>query len=308
MKKINLSRINVLLCDPDHAYRSSIYGMLRGIEIENISQVANLTEVQQKMAISMPDLLITESNIPNGDVCKFIHRLRHNNEDADPFLPIITLTAEPTPEIVRAIVNSGSDDLLTKPMSAAQLSERIIGIIQARKPFVVTSDYIGPTRRKSSDRESNVPLIDVPNNLQDKATGVSSGKNYQQAVYDMVNEINLQKLDRYAFQIGYLTERIVPALRVNEVTDEIRDHVKRMGYVASDAMRRLGGTKYDHVSNLCQALIKVTTDIHRDLENTSEKNISLLEQVSAAIQIGFESGTAQTAQKIVDSLGGSDNA
>lgn len=302
MIKIDLSRVDVLLCDPDHAYRATIADMLRGIEIKTITQVASLTEIQQRLATSMPDLLITETKLPDGDVCKFIHWLRHDGSGENPFLPIIALTAEPTSELVRKIVNSGSDDLLTKPMSATQLQERIVAMIQARKPFVVTSDYIGPTRRKVSNRESNVPLIEVPNILREKATGEVPGKNYQQAVDKMIDEINLQKLERYAFQINYLAERIVPALQAGGVNDGTRKHINRLGFVVSDARRRLGGTKYDHVSSLCEALIKVTKNIYEDPDNASDKDVRLLEQLAAAIQAGFETETADTAREIVESL------
>ncbi|MHA1597458.1 MAG: response regulator transcription factor [Alphaproteobacteria bacterium] len=302
MRKLDLSRISVLLCDPDHAYRSSIFGMLRGIEIKSVTQAANMKEIQQQLAITMPDLLITESQLPDGDICNFIHRMRHDSTGANPFLPIITLTAEPTAELVRNIVNSGSDDLLTKPMSAAQLLDRITTMIDARKPFVVTSDYIGPTRRKAADRDSNVELIEVPNILREKASGGVPDKGYQKVVDDMMQKINLQKLERYAFQIGYLTERIMPALQAADINNEIIGYIKRLGFVASDARRRLGGTKYDHVSSLCESLIKVTKDIHKDPANASDKNVRLLEQLSAAIQASFEAGTAQTARQIVESL------
>lgn len=302
MIKIDLSRVDVLLCDPDHAYRATISGMLRGIDIKTVNQAANLAEIKQRFGIAMPDLMIVESNLPDGDICQFIHQLRHDSSGANPFLPIITLTSDPTADLVRRIVNSGSDDLLMKPMSATQLQERIITMVQSRKPFVVTSDYIGPTRRKASDRDSKIQLVKVPNILREKATGDVLGKGYQQAVDDMVSEINLQKLERYAFQIKYLADRIVPALESGNVSDEVIGYIKRMGFVVSDAQRRLGGTKYDHVSNLCQALIKVTMDIHEAPKNASEKNIKLLEQLAAAIQAGFDSGTADTAREIVESL------
>jgi len=245
--------------------------------------------------------------LPDGDFCQFVYGLRHNAVGENPFLPVLALTAQPTGPLVRRIVDSGSDDLLTKPLSANQLRERITALINARKPFVVTSDYIGPTRRAESAREaSTVPLIEVPNVLREKATGTGSPTGIQQAIEDAILEINIQKLERYAGQILYLAERIVPALLENNVDETVRKNIVRLDYVANDTRRRLVGTKYDHVSELCGALVKVAQSL-RAVGNgraPSVRDAKLLMPLASAIKTGFETGTAKTALEIVTSLSG----
>src|SRR3546814_1821103 len=62
--------------------------------------------------------------------------------------------------------------LLVKPLSTRIILDRIETVALHRKPFVVTSDYIGPDRRKAvARRDSNVPLIEVPNPLREKMLG-----------------------------------------------------------------------------------------------------------------------------------------
>lgn len=65
----------------------------------------------------------------------------------DPFTPIIAVLSEASPGTVRRGVDSGADDLLIHPWSEGYLDQRLQNIIHNRKPFVVTSDYVGPDRR-----------------------------------------------------------------------------------------------------------------------------------------------------------------
>ena len=302
MKKINFEKIEVLLIDPDGIYRQALFSMLRGMNIRKIRQGATLQEIQQAMLVTEPDLLVSEAELPDGDFCNFVSKLRNHQLGGNPFLPVLALTGEPTRELVKKVIDTGSDDLLTKPLSATQLSERIHTLVEARKPFVVTSDYIGPTRRKSNDRESTIPLLDVPNTLRDKATGQKPDAKLQQSIDAAIAEINIQKLERYGVQIVYLANHIVPALLMGQIDDDIRDYIARLDFVAEDTSRRMTGTKYDHISDLCQTLIKVTKDIHAAGDTPSMRDIKLLSPLASAIQGGFETGSALTAREIVASL------
>ena len=259
-------------------------------------------EIQQYVLVNSPDLLICDVALPDGDYCGFIHALRHHKMTVNPFLPILSLTADPTGELVKKVIDSGSDDLLTKPLSATQLSERINALIESRKPFVVTSDYIGPTRRKSKDRETTVPLLDVPNTLRNRAMGLIPDAELQKAIDETIAQVNLHKLERYGVQIVYLADHIVPVLMEGQITNDVRQHIMRLNYVAADTSRRLTGTKYDHISDLCQTLIKVAKDIHSAGDTPSRRDIKLLVPLASAIQASFETGTAATAREIIASL------
>ncbi len=302
MNKVNFDKVEVLLIDPDSIYRQALFSMLRGMNIRNIRQGASMLEIKKAFLVSKPDLLISDAKLPDGNFCNFVDGLRHNNIGGNPFMPVLALTADPTGDLVKQVIDSGSDDLLTKPLSATQLSERIYGLVEARKPFVVTSDYIGPTRRKGNDRKSTIPLLEVPNTLREKATGKKPDLELQEAIDAAIAQVNLQKLERYGVQIVYLADRIVPALLMGQIDEKTRDYIVRLNYVAGDTSRRMKGTKYDHISDLCQTLIKVAKDIHTAGDDPSMRDIKLLKPLSSAIQGGFETGAAATAREIVASL------
>ena len=304
-KNLNLKNVNTVLADSDHTYRHTIYNMLRSVGLRQIKQVATLDEIKTTLIDPAPDLLISEAELSDGNFCDLVYDLRNSSIGNNPFLVILTLTAEPTKELVRKVIDSGSDDLLTKPMSATQLKNRIVTLIEQRKAFVVTSDYIGPTRRENGSRGDPVPLIKVPNSLRDKATGVVADKASQESIETTIRLINLQKLKQYTVQISYLANTIVAALHAGDDIELTRKHILRLGGIAQDTGSRLIGTDMEHISKLCDTLIAVTERVNANLEGPSEKDLELLPPLAAAIKTGFETdlkGTANFAQQISSAL------
>lgn len=121
-----------------------------------------------------------------------------------------------------------------------------------------------------------------------KVTGEDEGAISQDEINQAIADINIHKLERHAFQIEWLVERIVPALESKQLTEEINEHVDRLLFVAQDISRRLVGTKYEHISELCQSLTKVATDICEDWTNPSAKDIKLLNPLAQAIALTFD--------------------
>ncbi len=286
--KKTYDNVVISLIDPDKFIRDTIKTILSNNGFKEFIQGTNTNDIIEQLKDEPPDLLIADSNITGGDFCELIHELRHNEIGTNPFMPVIATTWNPTSELVKKVIESGSDDLLPKPLSSGHLIARIEQLVQARKPFVVTSEYIGPDRRNSEERESEIPLLQVPNSLRVKVTGEDEGAISQEEINQAIAEINIHKLERHAFQIEWLVERIVPALESGQLSDEINEHLDRLNYVAQDISRRLVGTKYEHISELCNSLAKVASDIDVDRTSPSAKNIKLLSPLSKAIASTFD--------------------
>ncbi|MEX2452180.1 MAG: response regulator [Rhodospirillales bacterium] len=287
-KDFSFDNVVIFLVDPDRFIRDTIRSILNNRGFQNFIQGANVKDIRSQLDTEAPDLLIADSNIPGGDFCDLVHELRHNEIGSNPFLPVIATTWDPTAELVKRVIESGSDDLLPKPLSSGHLIARIEALVKARKPFVVTSEYIGPDRRKSTDRDSSIPLLQVPNSLRVKVTGEDDAAISQEEINQAIAEINIQKLERHAFQIEWLVERLVPALTAGTLEGETNQHLDRLLFVAQDISRRLVGTKYEHISELCRSLSKVAMDIGSTRQNPNTKDIKLLVPLSQAIASAFD--------------------
>ena len=305
-KKKTYDNVVISLIDPDKFIRNTIKTILLNNGFKEFIQGTTAQDVIEQLEGEPPDLLIADSEITGGDFCELVNEIRHNEVGTNPFMPIIATAWNPTSELVKRVIDSGSDDLLPKPLSSGHLIARIEQLVQARKPFIVTSDYIGPDRRKlDPDRESEIPLLQVPNSLRVKVMGEDEGAILQEEINQAIADINIHKLERHSVQIEWLVVRIVPGLESSQLTKEINEHLDLLLYVAQDISRRLIGTNYEHISELCQSLTKVATDICADRNNPSAKDIKLLNPLSQAIASTFDPDRddAAAARDIADIIG-----
>ena len=126
----------------------------------------------------------------------------------------------------------------------------------------------------------------------------------QDMIDKAVAEVNVRKLERHAFQIGWLIERIAPAIEEGKPDKETADHLDRLVYVCKDAGRRMRGTKYAHVGDLCRSMLQVAERVNASMPKPVEKDIKLLMPLSQAIQQGFaDVESAVMARQIAASVG-----
>ncbi|MDP6883076.1 MAG: response regulator [Rhodospirillales bacterium] len=298
MEKLHFEHVDLLVIDPAASARETIKNILYNQGFRNLYLGASLDELQEHMSHAMPDLLISETELEDGDFCEFVTKLRHHDVGENPFLPVIWLTWEATPERVRSVVNAGVDDLLTKPLSTGHLVNRIKALIKDRKPFIVTSEYIGPDRRTLEERKSGIPQLDVPNTLKVKATGKEKTVDVVKAITSVVAEINVQKLERYGVQVCFLIEHILPNLENGVVDSTNEAFLERLLGVAKDTARRLVGTKYAHISELCDSLVKVTDSILATKDQPNDRDVKLLAPLSQAIKAAFVADDEQTTATV----------
>ena len=296
---------SVLLIDPDKGSRDTIKTILHDRGFHKFRFGQTNAELAKEITKEHTDVLITETDLPDGDPCELIAAIRHNGVGNNPFLPIIVTTWQPTPEIVRKIVDSGSDDLVIKPVSVGGLVSRVENLIHNRKQFVVTSDYIGPDRHDTPGRtDDKSELLEVPNALKTVVTGLPEESAAQAEIHAMIAEINVQKLERYAVDIVSLVTILVPKVKERKFDDDAVKLLERLLDIAGDAHRRMEGTKYSHVSQLSDTLAKVAANLISHKDKAAEKDIRLLRPLSQAIQAGFDSSdlTAAAARAISNTI------
>ena len=108
-----------------------------------------------------------------GEATSLASRIRAGELGVNPFIGTIITVWQPSEAVIRRIVNCGTDDIIVKPLSPKQIMDRVNVVAFNRKPFVVTSEYIGPDRRsgrklkegEEADPSDDVPRIEVPNTL-----------------------------------------------------------------------------------------------------------------------------------------------
>jgi DNA-binding response OmpR family regulator len=303
--KQDYSQVEVFLNFGDLGLRSSVNTVLLNNGFRSIALGKSLKDMASHLKHEMPDLMICGTQFSDGELSPKIHQMRHNKWGPNPFMPIITVATEPDPKMVKAVIESGADDLLVQPISTQKLLDRINVLIQNRKQFVVTTDYVGPDRRgKDHSDGKEIPRIDVPNSLKTKVTGEGRSDDLASAIAHALEEINLQKVERHGDQIVYLVEHILDLDHSTRPKDKLAVLMKKLIAVTEEARVRMESTKFAHTSTLCKSLLQVATGIRDGVGYPSEKDMQLLHPLAQAIQVGFsDTEAAKAATSIADTVG-----
>lgn len=304
MQKSNhFDQIDLLLVDTDLNARQGVRTILSNNGFSGVTLGTELARVREAITMRMPDILLCGTEFPDGDIMELIRDIRHNRIGNNPFMPIIVLLSEPTPSLVQGIMRSGADDVVMKPVSTKGLLERIHLQIHRRKPFIVTDEYVGPARKGDDTSRAIAP----PNPLYEKAMGEQvKFHDVERGIQNALIEVKNRRLENSAPEIAALVGRIVPMLDKGVVSKAALGGLQMLIDLNQELMGRMAGSKYDHVSELCSAMITVSKTLSAEVGSPPDMTqVKLLKPLSQAIQAGFAGGinNAEAARMIVQRIG-----
>src|SRR5690348_5779042 len=137
--------ITVLIVDSQPAIVEMISDVLKMFGVRRI-----ITSIDGKSGLKtfekrIPDILIVDWDLASIDGLMFTKAVRDSK--ANPYVPIIFMTAFSSEKRVRAARDSGITEFLRKPFTADSLYKRIEAIIERPRPFVRIPEFFGPDRR-----------------------------------------------------------------------------------------------------------------------------------------------------------------
>lgn len=299
--KTSFDKVDLLLVAPKNQNSTSLRQSLTDLDFRDIRTGSSILDIRNSLETRPPDLLITDSDLPDGDVCALINDIRNHRIGSNPFLSVVITTWTPSESLVHRVVESGADDLLVQPASRGQLRSRIDALTFNRKPFVITARYIGPDRRNMTRSENMTGTpINVPNLLLAKATGDKDAGELQRAVDEAVSMVNKGKLSRNAAHIGSLVKQILTSYKKKSIDGQLVDLLGNLVVTSEDATRRLAGTPFAAASKLCDALVKVAKRMEQSFRSPDQKDLRLLPQLAMSIHLALKDvyGNTKTANEI----------
>ena len=252
MSRLSYESTETLVYDPVAANRTATRAALYTLGFRRIETVASLDAFLSSIRRRPPDLALCEAQGADAQLCDMIQELRQGAAGFNPFIVIIVTAWEKSTALVTRVVNSGADDLLLRPFSTTLLRQRIEIHIERRKGFVVTSDYVGPDRRKDISRPSNVELFEPPNSLKMKAKDrLSADETTQRLDAELKSArevLNSEKLRRDAFQISILWR-----LMQEEIPGaaSYKQELEKIGVLARGVARRCADTNVPRAEEWC---------------------------------------------------------
>ncbi len=294
MQTLDFQKVGLVLGESNRMLRRGLRSALFSKGFRDIVDTDRMSVIRETIATHAVDLLICDSSLRDGEVVELTHDIRHNRIGNNPFIVIITFVDAPSKEAVVRVLNSGSDDVVLKPISAGKLLGRIEQLASERKNFVVAGDYVGPNRRGGGRHEGTaIPEFNVPNPVRAKARGEASPQDLQHTIDQIGMMITEEKLKHYAWRIGDLVDRVIPHYQAGTPSEGVVEHLDRLLSVAGEARRCVGITSHAHVGDLCDSLIAVAEEVRRNPLAPRAQDLHLLPQTAAAIQRAFETATAK---------------
>lgn len=287
----------VAVYDPVAMNRNATRNVLYSLGFREIDSFASMDDMRRAISTRDFDLIVAE--VPPGEkqVCEFVAGVRRSTIGTNPFTVVVLTTFVAEGQTVRAMLDSGADDVLTRPFSTNVLGERIRTLVEGRKNFVVTSDYVGPDRRKDAGRDSNARLIPVVNSLRLKAVDGLSGVEAHQAmlasVADSRRTVNLERMRRAAFQIGVIAGFVRAQAEGRADDTPIRkSDLERIVASAQELSALAKQERADQAVKTCQTVIDVAQKALRG--ESIQSNAQILVRLSVALQVTLTPGRDET--------------
>lgn len=263
--------------------------------------------MSEALGENLVDLLLYDYDLPGGDFVEVMQSIRRKAVGRNPFVIVIATVRDSAQETVRRLINSGIDDLIRKPMSIDRLFESIGKFTQTRKPFAVSYDYVGPTRRSAQRREEKPnELIQVPNTLRSRVVKGIGDSELQRLVDIAVMDLETKQLESCGTEIDILARRVAQSYEGAGAESEVFANLRRLMVVGEDLYRRSNGTSSQQVARLATMLVAL---IHRILQypaGHAKIEITLLGKLAAAIRraLSVEQTSIDVMKEIADTIAG----
>lgn len=147
----DLSALSVLIVDDNHHMITIVKTLLRGFGMKKLEEARDAADAFEKFNATPFDLIIVDFLMAPLDGLDFIRLVRTAKDSANPYVPIILLTAYSEVHRIREARDMGVNEFLCKPVTAKELYRKLISIIAHPRPFVRTKSYFGPDRRRRHD-------------------------------------------------------------------------------------------------------------------------------------------------------------
>lgn len=148
---MSLRSLSVLIVDDCTYMRMLVSAMLRGLGLRHIGEAGDGAEALAELRLTPYDVLITDLAMPTLDGIELARLLRTAKDSPAPRIPIIMMTAHSERARVLGARDAGVNEIVSKPLSAQTLIDRIIAVIDHPRGMVRSATYNGPCRRRRDD-------------------------------------------------------------------------------------------------------------------------------------------------------------
>ncbi len=146
--KITIEELKVLVIDDDRHMCMLIRNVLFALGVKDVTDAKDGKTGRETMAEFSPNLVICDLKMKPMGGLEFVRQVRNDPENPHRLVPIIMVTAYADLEAVAGARDTGVNEFMAKPISAAALEKRIRHVLDDPRAFVESETFSGPDRRR----------------------------------------------------------------------------------------------------------------------------------------------------------------
>lgn len=143
----NLSKANVMVVDDNNFSLRLTTQTLLGFGIKTRYLCTDSQQAADILKTAPIDLLIVDCDMPSPDGYDLVGWLRRSGLEPNAYVPTLMISGHTRESQVAKARDCGANFIITRPITAAVLLERILWMARDPRPFVEAGDYVGPDRR-----------------------------------------------------------------------------------------------------------------------------------------------------------------
>ena len=290
--------------------REGLRGTLRAEGMRRTRTFARLEDLLNALRERSPDLIVLADDI-DPTIFQIVKDIRNHKIGRNPFIVISFMVKPEDERSIKKATLAGADDVLIKPVAPGPLLERISQLGKKRLPFIATTDYVGPERRRdNSDRPSKIRQLNVLNTLQAKLEGNKvTPADLARGVTQCINEVMASKLDSHGLRLGYVCKLILKAYEEKTVTKGVEENLIVLATVLEDAAKTEKGIGETELSTICVDLARQVEEMAEKYEAPADSDIDLIRKLTKAFELAKQnSGAAQAMSPKPKDESGESNA
>lgn len=145
--RINLRGAAVLCADDSTHGLEILSQILLGFGAGAILRATTAEEFRAMVPMQACDLILVNAAISDNQGFELVRWMRTLNQEPQRFTPTIILSGYTVRSQVAAARDCGANFVVSKPVSAATLLDRINWIARNKRLFIESDGYVGPDRR-----------------------------------------------------------------------------------------------------------------------------------------------------------------
>lgn len=157
MSGYRFERLKILVVDDNAHMRKLVATILQAFGVHQVFEAENGERAWASIRENNPDVIVLDWMMEGMNGLELARMIRTNAQAPNPFVPLIMLTGYTSAERVRQARDAGVNEFIAKPVAAKTMMSRLVSVIEHPRPFVRTTAYFGPCRRRRNSEEYKGP-------------------------------------------------------------------------------------------------------------------------------------------------------